>query len=150
MIKNNVSGLRTVTAKKSSTKNLSSPLSLTSLVDCFSVLVIYLLVATTVGGVELDTPKNIQLPKASESTPLGTSAIIRLEGDRYFLNNKLVEINRLTEALKKLLPQFKSIVIQADRRLEFAKLNPVVLCGLAAGYTKIQFAVTKSEGDQGT
>lgn len=144
MIKNNSSKLQTEKAGERKKKNFNSGLSLTSLVDCFSVLVIYLLVAASVGGVELATPKNMQLPKAAHSDTLAESAIVRLEGGKYFLNNKLVTIEELPEALRKSQSQFKSIVIQADRRLEFSQLNPIVLSGLAAGFAKIQFAVAKA------
>lgn len=126
-------------------KNLNSGLSLTSLVDCFSVLLIYLLVASTVGGVDLPTPRHMQLPKSSYSDVLAESAVVRIEGEKYFLNNKLVTMDKLIEELRRGQTQFKGMVIQADRRLEFSQLNPIVLIGLAAGYSKIQFAVAKLE-----
>lgn len=126
-------------------KDLSSSLTLTSLVDCFTVLVVFLLVATSVGGIEMATPKSMQLPKAVSSDSLTESAIVRIEANRYFLNNKLIGLEELPEALKEAKVEFTNMVIQADRRLVFSQLNPIVLSGLSAGYEKIQFAVLKGE-----
>jgi biopolymer transport protein ExbD len=132
-------------ASSKTRKDLNSGLTLTSLVDCFSVLVIYLLVATSIGGVEMATPKTMQLPKAAFSDLLQHSTIVRVEANKYFVNNKLVSISELVNALRDVRNENTNLVIQADRRLVYSQLNPIVLSGLSAGFEKIQFAVLKGE-----
>ncbi len=120
-------------------------LSLTSLVDAFTVILIYLLVAGSAGGVELKSSKGVQLPQASYSEVLNESAVVRLDKGRYFLNDKTISLDRLAEGLRQSKNKFSGMVIQADRRLQFSDLNPIVLSGLAAGYSKIQFAVMQKD-----
>lgn len=122
--------------------------NLTSLVDCFAIILIYLLMATSFGELELNIPEGMKLPKASEAQALKNSLVVQVRDHSYLVNNRIVSLPNLTEELKKLADQqggegSKALVIQADRDLNYAELNPVVVAGLQAGFDEMQFAVMK-------
>lgn len=126
--------------------------NLTSLVDCFAIILIYLLMATSFGEIELAIPKDIKLPKATHATALKNPLVITVRAQNYLIDNRIVTLPKLTEELKRIADATaadekgsKSIVIQADRNLSYAELNPVVMAGLQAGFDELQFAVLKEE-----
>jgi biopolymer transport protein ExbD len=125
--------------------------NLTSLVDCFAIILIYLLMATSFGEIDLDVPKDMKLPKASEAAALKNPLVIQVRAQNYLLNNRILTLPQLTEELKKTALGLKgengskSLVIQADKNLSYAELNPVVVAGLQAGFDELQFAVMKEE-----
>jgi biopolymer transport protein ExbD len=126
--------------------------NLTSLVDCFAIILIYLLMATSFGELDLDIPEGMKLPKASEATALKNPLIIQVREQSYLLNNRVLSLPQLTEALKQAADSTKAsdsnskaLVIQADKNLSYAELNPVVMAGLQAGFDELQFAVMKEE-----
>jgi biopolymer transport protein ExbD len=124
---------------------MSSELNLTSLIDCFTVLLIYLLIATTIGGEELDTPKELVLPRAAHSVPLVGGLVLGIQNGQYMINKEAVTLPQLNEKLTALRRNADSIIIQADRRADYSKLNPLVNASLQAGFTKIKFAVVKED-----
>lgn len=137
-----------INAKSSAIKKvLASSLTLTSLVDCFTILVVYLLVATSFGSQELNMPKDMILPDAQYSTALAAGTVIRVEEGKYTVNDKSVSLEMLSEILQSTRGTSDSVVIQADKRADYSLLNPVVLASLQAGFTKIKFAVL--QGDRG-
>jgi biopolymer transport protein ExbD len=125
--------------------------NLTSLVDCFAIILIYLLLATSFGQVDLNIPKDMKLPKASEAQALTNPLVIQVRAQNYLLNNRVLTLPQLTEELKKTADGIKAengsraLVIQADKDLSYAELNPVVQAGLQAGFDELQFAVMKEE-----
>lgn len=125
--------------------------NLTSLVDCFAIILIYLLMATSFGQVDLDIPQDMKLPKASEAQALKNPLIIQVRAQNYLLNNRILTLPQLAEELKKTAEGLKAdngskaLVIQADKNLSYAELNPVVVAGLQAGFDELQFAVMKEE-----
>ncbi len=132
--------------KKTSLKKLlSSSLTLTSLVDCFTILVVYLLVATSFGSEDLSMPKNMILPSAAHSTPLASSVVILVEKGVYKINNEIVKLENLSDRLQEMRGSLDAVVIQADKNSDYFSLNPVVLSSLRAGYKKIKFAVLQED-----
>lgn len=127
------------------TKVLSSPVTLTSLVDCFTILVVYLLVATHMGSEQLDVSKDMQLPAAAHSTELKLGNIVRIENDKYFLNDKKINVDELFDALKASLSNSDSVIIQADKKVDYSKVNPAVLSALQAGFKQVKFAVLQED-----
>lgn len=124
--------------------------NLTSLVDCFAIILIYLLMATSFGEIDLEIPKDMKLPNATEAQALKNPLIIQVREQNYLLNNRVLTLANLTEELKKIAGKngetgSKAIVIQADRNLNYSELNPVVVAGLQAGFDELQFAVMKEE-----
>src|SRR6185437_10059742 len=60
-------------------KEIATALTLTSLVDAFTVILAYLLLATSFGGETMDIPKNMTLPHASHATALESGLIVRID-----------------------------------------------------------------------
>lgn len=127
--------------------------NLTSLVDCFAIILVYLLMATSFGQIELDIPRDMTLPRASEGTPLTNPLVIQVHQGHYLLNKQVFELSQLAEELKRLADESKEssdstpkgLVIQADRQLQYGELNPVIVAGLQAGFDEVQFAVQEEE-----
>jgi biopolymer transport protein ExbD len=126
-------------------KSLSSSLTLTSLVDCFSILVVYLLMATSFGSEEINVPKEMKLPTAAHSSILEKSIVVAVSAGNYTIDNKKYNLDQLGDALQSLRSKHDSIIIQADKTAEYSNLNPVVLSGLQAGFAKIKFAVMQED-----
>lgn len=144
--------------KKSSKKNkksLATALVLTSLVDAFTIILLYLLVAGT------GTPSQLQLnadeknlPAASQAAPLDAGTIVRVENGKYFVEGKETTLSQIAEALRQIRMKFvpsdlqpqASLVIQANKQLDFSQLTPVIRAGSISGFNKFKFAVIQEEG----
>ncbi len=132
-------------------KSMDAPLMLTSLVDAFSILVIYLLMHFSASGEILILNKNMELPKAFSSAELIRYTIVKFEEGKYYIEDKEVSEDGLVQALVKLREDWQKyrvneefpdkLIVQADRRTPFKALNSVVLAGAQTGYSEIKFAV---------
>jgi biopolymer transport protein ExbD len=125
-------------------------LPLTSLIDAFCIIVIYLLIGTQSGGVETDVSKNIQLPVAEAGQMIEKeTSTVRIEKGQYFIDNKPVHISqlgvKLAELRKSVQEQDMEIVIQADQAMDYSELDPLLRAGSEAGIQKLKFAVTPSK-----
>ena len=130
-------------------KNLTATLVLTSLVDAFSILVIYLLINTSSATETLDVSKTLNLPSADKTQALDSSVVVRVEGTQYVINTKTINRDQLIETLSEenKNPMKKGkLIIQADRDVEFDVLNPIFAAGAHAGFENIKFAVWPNEG----
>lgn len=131
--------------KKVGVNELAQVLPLTSLIDAFSIIVIYLLIGTQSGGLETPNPK-FSLPVAQHSQSLEkTVAILRIEKNQFFLNDQPIDLQNLGQKiaeLKKSSPD-KSIelMVQADQNMQYAQLDPLIKAGSLAGIEKLKFAV---------
>ncbi len=134
--------------KKNGKKDIVSGVTLTSLVDCFTILVVYLLVTTSMGAEELNVPKGMQLPRSQQSDVLESGVVLNYQNKRFSIDDKPVRMDDLIDALKKIKDgsSQKALIIQADKSTTYADLNPAVLSGLQAGFEKIRFAVMKEDG----
>lgn len=127
-------------------KELGLALPLTSLIDAFSIIVIYLLIGTQTNGTEGKVPSKLNLPTAEYSQVVEKAiATLRIEKGRYFLDEKPVERTALgakLAALKK-NPSAESVelMVQADTNMEYADLDPLLRAGSEAGIEKLRFAV---------
>jgi len=78
-------------AKPAHSKELALALPLTSLIDAFCIIVIYLLIGTQTTGVESRIPGKITLPNAEHGQAVEKSiATLRIEKGTYFLDEKPV------------------------------------------------------------
>ena len=136
------------TQKKRS--ELAVALPLTSLIDAFSIIVIYLLIGTQSATVETKVSDKMQLPMAESGLNVDAeSKIVRIENGAYFIDDVVVAEGRLGEKLNelrlKLLAQNKdkevAIMIQADQAMDYAALDPLLRAGSEAGIQKLKFAV---------
>ncbi len=132
--------------KKVGVKELAQVLPLTSLIDAFSIIVIYLLIGTQSGGLETPLAK-VNLPIATNSATVESqSAILKFEKNKYYLNDELVDARNLASKLSQLKNQSQNkqpieLMIQADQRIQYAQLDPVIKAGALAGIEKLKFAV---------
>lgn len=126
-------------------KELGLALPLTSLIDAFCIIVIYLLIGTQSQGVEGKIPGQMNLPTAESSQSLDKQiATLRIENGRYFLDEKPVERSSLgakLSQLKKQATETVELLVQADTEMEYADLDPLLRAGSEAGIEKLRFAV---------
>lgn len=125
---------------------LALALPLTSLIDAFSIIVIYLLIGTQSGGEEIDVSKHIELPTAEAQQPIEkVSPIVRIEKGEYYINDQKVAVQnlgaKLVEVKKGLDEKDIEILIQADTKMDYAQLDPLIRAGSEAGIQKLKFAV---------
>src|SRR5262245_19552538 len=105
-------------------KTLLFSLTLTSLIDAFSILVIYLLLNFGASQSTVDISQGVDLPAASEMTTLDGGALIRIKDGKYFLEDKPVTLPEITAKLLDLRRRIegkkefnKGLVIEADKRM---------------------------------
>jgi|SRR6185312_1699882 len=121
-------------------------LPLTSLIDAFSIIVIYLLIGTQAGGLDQDLPKQVNLPVAESGQLIdAVMPTIRIEKGAYYINDKQVVTAELAQRLHELKAQSSKdgveILIQADTAMNYADLDPLLKAGSQAGIQKLKFAV---------
>lgn len=125
---------------------------LTSLVDAFTIIVIYLIVNSSANE-QLDVKEGIQLPKASHSQVIDQSPTIIYKNNQFFIDDQVVPEKNLRQALESLknknLGFFKNdqsaIVVQADESIDFEQLQPLVVASSYAGIKQVKFAVLQQE-----
>lgn len=139
-----------------SKKNLAQTLMLTSLVDAFSILVVYLLMSYSSSGEIMYISKDMVLPMATQSDILNRQIIIKFEDGKYFIEDEEVPKNALFARLLKMKTEFKEkypeldsenkIIIQADKSEKFIDLNLIIHASAQAGFEEIKFAVISANG----
>lgn len=134
-------------------KSVVATLMLTSLVDTFSVLVIYLLVSFNTSEELLYINKDMELPAAALAEELERNVVVKVEQDQLYIEEKTVKVKDLVGRLLKVRKNWESLypeveftgalTIQADRRQSFDLLSHVIQAGGHAGYSDINFAVVR-------
>ncbi len=127
----------------------AAPLMLTSLVDAFAVIVIYLLVTTQTPGKEMKVDKEISLPQSRNSHMLQPGVNVRVINSKYMINEKEMDLGELLAHLTELNTtlkaqgdeKFGNIVIQADKNSDYSKVSPVLAVAAQSGFENIKFAV---------
>lgn len=138
--------------KGKSRKKLVAALLLTSLIDAFSIILLYLLVQNS--GVEstLELDGVDRLPLATKIESIHNGTILKVDAGSYYINDQAVPVSQLAAYLQKLKEQEgleesgHSLIIQADRMTDFSGLGPVIRAGSIAGFNKFKFAVLQGEG----
>lgn len=129
-------------------------LALTSLIDAFSILVIFLLIQGPSGQKELDLGKDLKLPTVQHFVPMDDGVSVRIENGKYFVDQKEVSSQQLTQKLYEIRQKLiqdkvkdnKSLIVQADRRSDFQSINPIIQAGAQTGFEQIKFAVLPRKG----
>lgn len=154
-------------------KPSDSALQLTSMVDMFTLLVIFLLANFSATGEVLFMSKDIQLPTATHGTEIErapvvsiTNQFIGLEGQRVvdadqIAHDEVLNIQQLEDSLRDLKKreefvhqldkehQFDGkINIQADKKTQFKIIKRVMYSCAMAGYGNINFAVLQGKQDK--
>ena len=135
-------------------RKVVATLMLTSLVDAFSILVIYLLVNFSTAGELLYLNKDMELPVAHKTEELQRNVVVKVEKDKLYIEDEEISPNKL---VKRLIDMKKNWVkyypgtefsgamtIQADRRQTYSLLSSVIQAGGHAGYSDINFAVVRN------
>jgi biopolymer transport protein ExbD len=132
-------------------RNIFSDLLLTALIDAFSILVIFLLMSFSSTGELLTLGKDMELPKAALGDVIERNPVVKIDGDKIFIEDKEVKEADIVSALMQLREQHKElhpdvefpgvVTIQADRRVQFSQMNAIILATGNAGFSDINFAV---------
>jgi biopolymer transport protein TolR len=132
-------------------------LSLTSMVDMFAILVIFLLVNTSTITQWIEVSHNIELPRAGMTDPPQKAPAIQISLDGIFGDEKLLvsakESLKGTSALKpvrQFLAQFSSregfVNIVAHTRVPFGVVRRVINTCQDVGFGKVNLAVQPIAG----
>jgi len=147
-------------------KSVDASILLVPFIDFLIVLTIFLLTSFSATGELLAQQPNLRMPDATNTTSLEISPIIAinpqvvtLDGRRMADTNSLAaspELERIEqlvqdlETLKRnwsiLHPQQPfpgTIIIQADRSIDFRVIKKIMFSAAQAGYSNISFAVNK-------
>src|ERR1700722_3088611 len=115
-------------------RSLMFTLTLTSLIDAFSILVIYLLVNFSSPTASLRVSGDLEIPMAAQSQNLAPGTVVSISRGHYFIDDKEIAANLLSEKLIELhqhvrrdVTEKDDLVIQADRRIDYAALSPVIM-----------------------
>jgi biopolymer transport protein ExbD len=142
--------------------NRVASLSLTSLMDVFTILVLYLLVNQSSGTV-LDPPKNIKLPDSIVEALPRETVVVSVSDDEVVVKGVMVATVQeilenngdLIEPIRDRMVQIKDsakdqaaeqnveVTILASRNVHFKVLKRVMASCTSAGYTKISLAVNQ-------
>ncbi|MGE0762291.1 MAG: ExbD/TolR family protein [Bdellovibrionales bacterium] len=141
---------------KKGRKGIGGALMLTSLVDAFSILVIFLMMNSAADNSDFQVDKAVVLPKASEAQTTFKTAVVKFSRGQIFINDKVTSIQNLGGALTTLHKQLKdsgntspeSLVIVADQDIDFATLNPIIVAGSRVGFSEFKFAVQRDGQNQ--
>lgn len=135
-------------------KKLVQTLMLTSLVDAFSILVVYLLMSYSSTGEIMYISKDIALPVAEMADVLDRQIIIKFEQGKYFIEDEVVEKKDLFARLLQMKTEFRErypeldseskVIIQADKEDKFIDLNTIIHASAQAGFEEIKFAVVSA------
>lgn len=130
-------------------RSMVASLMLTSLVDAFSILVIFLIMNHATSSDVVNTGK-VMLPQASESEFIQNGVVVRIENGRFLVEDKPVAQSQLISTLKAFnsgadVAKKEGLIIVADRSMDYNELSPVILAGSQAGFSKFKFAVIRKE-----
>jgi biopolymer transport protein ExbD len=146
-------------------------LRLTSMIDMFTILLVFLLKSYSAEGQIMTITKDLRLPESTASKPPSVTSVVAITNEWILLDGRPVEelkniqdentllINNLYEELKRLraltegigqlsetMGGFKgTIAIQGDKELPFNLLKKVMLTCGQVGYNNMLLAVTMIE-----
>ena len=140
--------------KAAKRKRAVATLMLTSLIDAFSILVVYLLMFFSSTGEMSYVSSDIELPKAASIERLDRYSILQIKKEGYFVEDRELTKGNLVSYLvdlKKRLNQSplqeeesdqkETITIQADKTVKYDRLSAVIQACSHAGFSNIKFAV---------
>lgn len=137
---------------KKSGRKLAATLILTSLVDVFSILVIYLLVTAMNHPHELEVD-GIELP-AAQGVVIDGGSVVKVSPAGIFINDAQISEEALDGYFEQKVAELRqekgedtklAIIIQADRRVDYSQVDPIILKATSAGFARLRFAVVQEE-----
>jgi biopolymer transport protein ExbD len=155
---------------KRSRKTLAVALSLTAMVDLFTVLTVFLLQNYSVSGVALELNKEVVLPSAQMSEDLTPANVVTVTKEQIMVGTRTIVSVQDVRAQEKWLIQqvreelqneiqiakekaikkgtdstgeYRNVTVQADRDIEFGVVKRVMFSATEAGAGEVNFAVLK-------
>lgn len=127
-------------------KKKAATLMITSLVDAFSILVIYLLFGPAITGENIDSSLGVHLPVAYQSQLTDQETSLVIKNNHYYVGNREIGAKQIGPELKRISEELshrkgKSLVIIADEKNDIEKLNPVLIAASEAGLSQLKLAV---------
>ncbi|MCA9743535.1 MAG: biopolymer transporter ExbD [Deferribacteres bacterium] len=157
-------------SRRSKNRNNQVNLRLTSMIDMFTILLVFLLKSYSAEGQIITVTKDLRLPDSTAETPPISTPIVKVTQQTILLDDEPVadlrqtyqskdlEIAGLSQLLadRKILAErlgnrdaslgFKgNVTIQGDREIEFRILKKIMFTCGKVGYNNIYLAVTKQE-----
>ena len=132
--------------KKKKNKSIVVPLTLTSLVDAFSMLVIFLIASTTETS-PFEATQNLQLPKVEKAQILADAPKITVAANTYYFGDKPMTLAQLKGTLtgKKELFKDKKAIVEADKAVAYEKIEPLMAVMSELEIESIQLAVSSEQ-----
>lgn len=136
---------------RSAAPSLAMSLMLTPFIDCFSILVIFLLNQMSTDAEALKLAQAIELPSARSAVSLEKSLSITLRPDSVSVGDRrlapLKQVLADPSILKKALPALgnSKVVLQADTALPSASVVSVIQQLSMLGYPAVQLAVVPGQ-----
>lgn len=153
-------------------KSVDVSISLVPFIDFLIVLVVFLLISFSASGELLAQQPNLRMPDASNVVTLEISPVIAinpqvvtLDGRRMADTTSLAaspqveRIEQLVQDLETLKRNWSilhpaqpfpgTVIIQADRSIDFRVIKKVMFSAAQAGYANISFAVNRRGGADG-
>lgn len=152
---------------RNSRKGGSTGMMLTSLMDIFTVLVLYL-IANQGTGVSVNPPRNVQIPDSVVETSLRRTIVMTVSGTEVLiqgvaiatvadvLSSTLDYIEPIREEMLRMksiaaeqgdkgISESNEVTIVADRGVPFKVLKRLMSTSSSAGFDKISLAVNQKE-----
>jgi len=145
-------------------------LRLTSMIDMFTILLVFLLKSFSTEGQIMTVAKDLRLPQSSAQRPPETASVIvvtpqwiLLDGARIVetekvlnskgvlikpLHSRLTELRQLTEKIASISKGMEftgNIAIQGDREIPFEVLKKIMYTCGSVGFNNMLLAVTKRD-----
>ncbi len=133
-------------------KSIQATITLTSLIDAFVIIVLYLVVCNSPSE-SMEIEDQITLPQAKISNQLDGSPVITFKNSRFMIDGQYINDADLSRRLSQVANSFKltvttkepSIILQADENVDFHKLQPFLTASAHAGIKNVKFAVYQQE-----
>lgn len=145
--------------------HVAGELPLTSMIDMFSILVIYLLMNFSATGDIFFMNKNLPLPRAMKTNPLATGPLISVVGEKFILEapaeydgggpleDTSPALDVISGQLKtfygrakeKNIPSNNRINLQASEDTELGLIKRAMTASVSAGWTNINFVVERKK-----
>lgn len=131
-------------------KNLQFSINLTTLIDAFCILVIFLLSNMSTQAENVNISSKITLPSAKQSDLMSMGTVVKIEGNELFVDDVAIQqkdlVANLVAKQQSQLPETEikkkqALIIQADRESDFEIIGDILRAGGMAGFTNYMFAV---------
>lgn len=146
-------------------RRAAGSLNLTSLMDIFTILLLYLLVNQS-DSTALDPPKNVTLPNSIVETKPRETLVVAVTGDEVLVKGEPVVLmsdvigskSNVIEPIRARMQEIREssigietqtegqsaeVTVMADRTVHFSTLKRIMVSCTAAGYNKISLAVNQ-------